>query len=223
MDCDLQDRPEEILRLYQKAKEGYDIVFARRAVRKDNWWKKFVSKQFYKLYSLATGVNYDPAIANFSIVKKNVIQAMLSMKDYHIWFNIYLFWLGFYHTAIDVQHDERVFGMSSFTFRKKIYVAVDVLVSQSDAILKLTAILGFLITMFSTIIGVWIILSKLFNINRLLGWTSQIVLQCFFGGMTIFSIGILGIYVGKIFIQTKGRPTYIVRQVLNDNSDDKNL
>ena len=94
MDCDLQDRPEEILNLYNKAQEGYDVVFARRANRKDSPLKIFVSKIFYKIYSFASDGNYDPAICNFSISRRVVIDNYCKMRELHRAFVIYVKWLG---------------------------------------------------------------------------------------------------------------------------------
>lgn len=107
MDCDLQDRPEEIIRLYQKAQEGYDVVFARRKVRKDSPMKVFVSNCFYKLYSFATDGKYDPALCNFSISSRQVVDQYCAMRELHRAFVIYIKWMGFRQTVIDVEHQER--------------------------------------------------------------------------------------------------------------------
>ena len=93
MDCDLQDRPEEIPNLYRKAQEGYDVVFARRAHRKDSFLKVLVSKIFYKIYSFASDGHYDPAICNFSISKRVVIDNYCKMREMHRAFVIYVAWL----------------------------------------------------------------------------------------------------------------------------------
>ena len=102
MDCDLQDRPEEIVRLYEKAMEGYDVVFARRKERRDNPIKVFLANQFYKVYRFATEGNYDGAVCNFSIVKKNVIANYCRMREQHRGYVMYIRWLGFRQTIIDV-------------------------------------------------------------------------------------------------------------------------
>ena len=103
MDCDLQDRPEEIVNLYQKAVSGdYDAVFARRKNRKDSFFKVLVSKIFYKIYSWASDGNYDPALCNFSISKRIVVENYCKMRELHRAFVIYIKWLGFKQTFLDI-------------------------------------------------------------------------------------------------------------------------
>ena len=216
MDCDLQDRPEEILNLYSKAQEGYDVVFARRAQRKDSGLKILVSKMFYSIYSFATSTKYDPAICNFSVVNRKVIDAYCSMRESHRAYVAYIKWLGFRQTAIDVEHNDRHEGKSSYNFKRRMKMAMEILVSQSDKVLKFTVILGFIITLISLIGAIGLVINY-FVSNTLSGWTSTMVLMCFFGGIIEMSIGLVGIYVGNIFMQSKGRPLYIIRTVKNDN------
>ncbi len=216
MDCDLQDRPEEILNLYKKAQEGYDVVFARRAVRKDSGLKILVSKMFYSIYSFATGTKYDPAICNFSIAHREVINAYCAMRESHRAYVAYIKWLGFKQTSIDVDHNERHEGKSSYNFKKRMKMAMEILVSQSDKVLKFTVLLGFIITLLS-VLGAIALIIAYFLFNMLSGWTSTIVVLCFFGGIIEMSIGLVGIYVGNIFMQSKARPLYVIRSIENDN------
>lgn len=216
MDCDLQDRPEEIINLYNKAQEGYDVVFARRAVRKDSGLKILVSKMFYSIYSFATGTKYDPAICNFSIAHRKVINAYCSMRESHRAYVAYIKWLGFRQTSIDVDHNERHEGKSSYNFKKRMKMAMEILVSQSDKVLRFTVLLGFIITLLS-VLGAIALIIAYFLFNMLSGWTSTIVVLCFFGGIIEMSIGLVGIYVGNIFMQSKARPLYVIRSIENDN------
>lgn len=205
---------EDIPNLYKKAKEGWDIVLTRRANRQDNYFKKLVSKFFYKVYSYATDGNYDPALSNFSICKKKVVDSYLSMKDYHRAYVIYLKWLGFKQAVIDVNHDARKEGKSSYNFKRRMKMASDILISQSDKILKLMVKVGFLTTILSLLAGIYVLVLY-FNRSLLTGWPSLIVAQFFLSGIILLAIGIVGLYVGNIFMQTKGRPLYVVRQILN--------
>ena len=215
MDCDLQDRPEEIANLYHKAQEGYDVVFARRKNRKDSFLKVLVSKIFYKIYDFASGGNYDPAICNFSISKRVVVDNYCKMRELHRAFVIYVKWLGFKQTAIDVEHDARKEGKSSYNFKKRMKMAGEILTSQSDKLLKLTVGIGFLITMCS-LIAIIAIIAQYFVAHVTPGWSSTIASIFLMGGLTVMCIGIVGIYVGNIFMQVKERPLYVVRTVLND-------
>lgn len=218
MDCDLQDRPEEIKRLFSKAQEGYDVVFARRKQRKDKPLKVFLSNQFYKIYSFATDGNYDGAVCNFSIVSRKAVDSYCSMREQHRAYVIYMKWLGFRQAVVDVEHDERFEGDSSYSMKKRINMAVELLTSQSDKILRLTVGLGFLMTLVSLVV-ILVLVIRYFTIHVSAGWTSIVASNLLIGGIIIMVIGIVGIYVGNIFMQTKGRPLYVVRQILNDRED----
>ncbi|MEL6135280.1 MAG: glycosyltransferase family 2 protein, partial [Bacteroidota bacterium] len=115
MDCDLQDKPEEIPRLYQKAQEGYELVYARRVVRQDSYFKRMGSKLFYQVLGYLTDTKQDSTIANFGIYHQKVVQAILSMKDHIRYFPTMSQWVGFDRAYLDVQHQERDEGKSSYT------------------------------------------------------------------------------------------------------------
>lgn len=214
MDCDLQDRPEEIPRLYAKAKEGYDVVFARRKERRDSKFKVFVSDCFYKVYSFATGQPYDGSICNFSISNRNVIDNYCKMREWHRGFVMYIQWMGFREAVLDVEHQERFAGESGYNFKKRMKMAMDLLTSQSDKLLQLTVKSGLLISTIALLVIVALVV-RYFTMHIQAGWTSIIAAIFLMGGLTIASVGIVGIYVGNIFMEVKHRPLYIVRQQLN--------
>lgn len=215
MDCDLQDRPEEIVNLYKKALEGYDVVFARRATRRDSYIKVALANLFYKVYEFATDVDYDGAVCNFSLVKKDVIQSYCSMREMHRSYVIYLKWLGYRQATIDVQHDERYEGKSAYDLGRRINMAFDILTSQSDKILKMTVKFGLFMAFMAFVVIIGLVIYS-FCENVTTGWTSLIASQFLVGGIIIAVIGIVGIYVGNVFMQVKERPLYVIRQVLND-------
>lgn len=214
MDCDLQDRPEEIENLYNKAMEGYDVVFARRKERKDSKMKVLVSKCFYKVYSFATDGNYDPALCNFSISSRQVADAYCSMRELHRAYIIYLKWLGFRQVVIDVDHQDRFEGKSGYNFKKRMQMATEILTSQSDKLLKLMTGMGLAISGISAL-AVLVIVLQYFFVHIQTGWSSVVASIFLMGGLTIFSIGIVGIYVGNIFMEVKHRPLYVTRTELN--------
>lgn len=214
MDCDLQDRPEEIVNLYHKAMEGYDFVVARRAHRQDSGLKVFVSDCFYSVYSFATDVKYDPTLCNFSICSRKVINHYCQMRELHRAYTMYLLWMGFKWTALDVDHNERYAGKSGYNFKKRMRMAFELLTSQSDKLLRMMALLGMIISLIS-IVFVVITIIRHFTMNIAVGYSSHIAMTSLMGGMTIMSVGIVGIYVGNIFMEVKHRPLYIVRTVLN--------
>lgn len=218
MDCDLQDRPEEIINLYNKAKEGYDIVFARRAVRKDGAFKKFLSNCFYGVYRKMTGLDYDGAICNFSIADRKAIDSYCSMREEHRDYSTYMFWIGFKRAVIDVEHNERFEGKSGYSLKKRFKLASEILTSQSDAILRFFVKLGFFMTFvaFVAIIGL-IIYYLTGNVNE--GWTSIVATTVLVGGIIVMVVGVVGLYVGNTFMQSKNRPLYIIRQIKNQKEE----
>jgi polyisoprenyl-phosphate glycosyltransferase len=217
MDCDLQDRPEEIKRLYEKAKEGFDIVFASRNNRKDTFWTKNLSRLFYKVYSYLTGIKQDATIANFGIYSHKVIEVIRGMKEPMRAFSSMARWVGFNRTSIEVEHGERFHGKSSNTISKKMNLALDIILSYSDKPLKIIVTVGFLISL-SSFIAVLYLLYRYFSGQIIvLGYTSIVISIWMLSGIIIFILGIVGLYITRIFSGIKNRPLYIVDEKLNCN------
>lgn len=214
MDGDLQDRPEDIQRLWEKAKEGYDIVFARRAVRRDHWLKRWGSRLFYRVYAGMTDGRFDPAIANFSLCSRQVADELLKMRERSRSYPLFLKWLGFRWAAVDVVHDPRGHGRSSYSLPKLVNFAVDSIVSQSDKPLRLSIAFGFVTATASLIYGLYLIYKYFFLYQPVAGWTSVMVSLIFFFGLLFTNLGVLGLYIGKIFDEVKWRPLYVVRQTV---------
>jgi dolichol-phosphate mannosyltransferase len=215
MDCDLQDRPEEIPRLYAKVMEGFDIVCARRGRRKDPLWKRWTSVVFAKTFSLLSGMKYDPEVANFRIISRKVIDAYCSMGEKLRFFGGHLEWLGFSAAYIDVKHGARHDGKSSYTLGKLINLAVDTIVAYSDKPLRLSIKTGFVIACFSFLYALYLGYRKLVLAIPVEGWTSIMVSVWFLGGLIIANLGIIGIYLGKVFDETKKRPLYVISKRIN--------
>ena len=215
MDCDLQDKPEEIQRLLNKANEGYDIVFAKRKVRQDNFFKKASSKLFYRLFGYLTNSEQDPSIANFGIYQKKVISSILSMKDHVRYFPTMVQWVGFSSTKIYVEHGIREEGRSSYSLGKLIRLAVDNIISFSDKPLRLMINIGFTISFISFSIGIFYLYKYLVGDITVLGFSSLIISVWFLSGLIILILGILGIYLGKTFDKVKDRPTFIIENEIN--------
>lgn len=218
MDCDLQDRPEEILNMYHKVQEGYDGVFARRKARKDSALKVLVSKIFYKIYDFAADGHYDPALCNFSMVNRRMVDEYCKMREMHRAYVIYMKWLGFRQTTLDVEHDKRKEGKSSYNMKKRIQLALEILTSQSDKLIKIMVGFGFLMTCIS-FLTVIVLIIYYFTAHVLMGWTSMVATMCLLAGIIIMVMGVVGIYVGNIFMQVKDRPLYVIRDIKNDYHD----
>jgi dolichol-phosphate mannosyltransferase len=219
MDCDVQDQPEEIIKLYNKAQEGYDIVWGQRVQRQDSFFKKTSSKLFHIIYNYFTELNKDETIANFSIVSHQVINQMLKMKEQNRNYPIFVEWLGFKSTQIPIKHASRECGKSSYTFNKLINMAIDNIVSQSNKPLKLSIKFGFSISLLSVLYAIYLIIRYFIYKTPIEGWTSVMVSIYFIGGLLFANLGVLGLYIGKIFDETKDRPLYIVRETTNLERD----
>ncbi|WP_295471174.1 glycosyltransferase family 2 protein [uncultured Subdoligranulum sp.] len=215
MDCDLQDRPEGIADLFAKAQEGYDVVFARRKDRKDTPFVKFLSRTFYKVYDYFTDGQYDNTICNFSISKREVISSYCSMREQNRAYTLFLKWLGYRQTAIDIEADCRFEGKSSYNFRRKLSMAAQFVTAQSNKPLRMSVSFGFIIAALAIIYMLYRII-VFFAIGSVPeGWTSVITSLYLLGGIILVSNGILGIYIGYIFNEVKERPLYVVRSTLN--------
>ncbi|WP_291594808.1 glycosyltransferase family 2 protein [Bacteroides sp.] len=215
MDCDLQDRPDEIPNLYAKALEGWDIVYARRVERLDGFWKKMSSRAFHKAYSYLSGSKSDRTIANFGIYKRKVILEYNKMTEKARSFPSLIAYLGFKTTAIDVAHSERYEGSSSYTLSKLVRLTVDVLVSNSTKPLLLAVQFGFVISFISVLLALYNVIAYFTGINLVHGYTTTIFSIWFVGGMTIFVLGIVGLYIGKIFDEVKNRQLFIIDETIN--------
>ncbi len=215
MDGDLQDKPEEIIHLYNKACEGYEVVFARRRARKDSILKKLSSRIFYKIFDMLAGSKSDPSVANFGIYSRKVIDNFIKMQEHSRLFPQFIRWLGFNIAYKDVEHGERQTGKSAYTFRKKMDLAIDTIISMSNQPLKLFIKTGFLLSFLSFIYGVIIVIKYLVWGIPVQGWTSLIVSLYLLGGLILSTMGILGLYIGKIYDEVKNRPLYIVDETIN--------
>jgi dolichol-phosphate mannosyltransferase len=215
MDCDLQDRPEEIPPLYAKAQEGYDLVFAQRTIRKDGWIKCLGSRAFYWLFSYLTDTVQDASIANFGIYRASVVEAILSMGDYVRFFPTMVQWVGFRRAKMPIRHDSRQAGDSSYDWRKLFRLAFDSIVAFSDKPLRLTVKLGMGICILTGAVALWYAYLALTGHIVVLGYASLILSIWFLSGVIIFILGIVGMYLGKAFDQGKRRPHYIVREKIN--------
>jgi dolichol-phosphate mannosyltransferase len=214
MDCDLQDQPKEIKKLYKKAQEGFDVVLARRTNRQDSYLKKLSSKIFSKVYGFFTETKYDNEIANFGIYNKKVIQSILHISDYIKFFPLFVNFVGYNTTSITVEHAPRDSGSSSYGISKLISLAFNSIISFSNKPLKIFVKFGIIISLLSFILGSYYLYEALTNKIAVLGYTSLIVSIWFLSGVIITTIGITGIYVGKIFDQTKNRPVFIIDEVI---------
>lgn len=215
MDCDLQDQPEEIAALYAKAQEGYDLVLAKRVERCDSFLQRAFSYMFYRVLSALSGVPYDNTIANFGIYHRNVLEPMLQIQSSLQYFPSMVNWVGFRKISIDVEHAQRYEGKSSYSFGKKLSLAFNIMLDHSDKPLKLVVKLGALISSVAFIFALLIAYQALRHKIPVLGYSSLIISIAFFSGFILSVLGILGLYIGKIFHGIKAKPAYLIRTRIN--------
>ena len=210
MDCDMQDQPKEIAKLYKKALEGYDIVLGQRENRKDKFLKKLSSKLFYKVFNYLSGANFDNNVANFGIYHQKTIKSILDMKDYVKFFSLFINWIGFKSVSIPIEHGEREEGKSTYSVGRLFKQAFNVIISFSDKPLRLFINFGLSISILSFVLGIYYLYLSITHKITQPGFSSLILSIWFLSGIIISCIGIVGVYLGKTFDQAKGRPTFII-------------
>ncbi|WP_339138766.1 MAG: glycosyltransferase family 2 protein [Candidatus Electrothrix sp. GW3-4] len=215
MDGDLQDRPEEIVHLYNKAQQGFDIVFAQRIARKDKFLKRLSSAVFYQVLGYLTDTPQNASVANFGIYSRNAVNAVLSMHDDVRFLPTMLHWVGFNKTMLPVQHEKRTQGKSSYSLKKLLQLAFDNLIAFSNKPLRLVVKFGFFIVLLSVLFAMYFLFKYLNGEVSVLGYSSVIISIWFLAGIIIMTLGIVGIYIGKIYEKLKGRPCYIVKNKIN--------
>jgi dolichol-phosphate mannosyltransferase len=217
MDCDLQDDPKFIPALYRKAREGYDIVFAVRRLRRFGFWKNFTARTYYALFRWLAGVDYDARVGSYSIVSRKVVHAFLQFGDYRRGYVIVLRWLGFERGYVEVEHAERHSGESSYSAWDLLRHGVTIALSYSDKPLHVSIYLGLALSALSFLAALTMIVRYYTsNVGQMaLGWTSLIVSIFFLSGLILMSLGVLGLYIGRIFEQVKGRPMFVVQETHN--------
>lgn len=215
IDCDLQNKPEDLPALFLKAMEGYDIVSARRVHRDDTFLKRMSSAVFHRVYDFLSGFSTDKAVAEFGVYSKRIVKVYCSIPEYSRSFVELIHTLGFRKTGVDVLHDHRLEGKSSYNLSRLLRLSFNAIVSNSNRPLHLAVTLGFVMSLFSFLMAVYNIFAKFAGWNEVVGYTTTVFSIWFVGGLLLFMMGILGLYIGKIFDQVKGRPVFIVQDTLN--------
>jgi dolichol-phosphate mannosyltransferase len=216
LDCDLQNPPSQIRDLFLKVKEGYDIVFATRRNRPDNFFMTQGSHVFNKLMGFLTDTRQDEAVAEFAIFSHKVIDAMAKMGDYHRYYPLMTQWVGFKTAKVDVEHAVRTDGKrSSYSMRKRIELAVSTAVSFSTKSLRLIVYFGTLVTLAAIVGAIVLVIKTIIMDETVSGWATLFVSMWFIAGIMIMVMGIIAVYVGSIFDEVKHRPSYLISETLN--------
>lgn len=215
MDGDLQDRPEVIPDLYNKVKSGFDVVFVSRQNRPEKLFYKIAQKFFYLVLRILSGIDFDSRQANFSIVNKRVVEAFKCFPENSRFYGSTIIWLGFNRGFILADHGSRYSGKPSYTLRKRIKLASDIILSFSDRPLKFAVGCGITISMLAIFSSFWIIYGAINWGYTVTGWSSVMVSIFFSTGSILIVLGIMGIYLGRVFQESKKRPLYIISSTTN--------
>ncbi len=211
IDGDLQDPPELIPELYQKYKENYQVVYAKRSKRKgESFFKKVTAKVFYRILKKLTAIEIPVDTGDFRLIDKKVVHYLRQMPEQNKFIRGQIAWLGFRQTQVEYVRDERKHGTTGYTFGKMLSFALDGITGFSNQPLILVTKLGFLISLLSLLVIFYAIFAHYVLDRTITGWTSLIVSVLFIGGVQLFSIGIIGEYIGRINNNAQNRPPYIV-------------
>lgn len=217
LDCDLQDDPKYIVDLVKKFSEGYDVVYTRRKNRQFSFFKNLLTHLFYTIYNYLVSETFAKGtdqVGGYSLISRKVLNAYFEVGDYRRQYLMIIRWLGFKHCFIDIEHMERFAGKSSYSFRKLLQHGIDGITSHSVRLLNLMTYFGFILSFLSFLAGIALVISYMLTPFQA-GWTSIFVLILFIGGIIISCIGVCGIYIGRIFEQSKSRPIYLVDETIN--------
>lgn len=215
MDCDLQDQPEEIPNLYAKAMEGYDIVYARRMHNQFGWWKQMSSKVFHRVFDWLSGMKTDRTISHYGIYSRQVISEYNKMPEVARSFISLVYHLGFNVGTIDVEHGKRAEGKSTYSLHKLLKLSFDVIIANSNKPLHIAVGAGFVLSALSLLVAIYNVIARWVGIILVEGYTTTVFSIWFVGGLLLMMMGVLGLYIGKIFDQVKGRQLFIVKDKLN--------
>jgi polyisoprenyl-phosphate glycosyltransferase len=213
MDADLQDPPEVVPDLIAKWREGYEVVYAVREDREgESWVKRRTAAWFYRVLRGLSNVDMPVDVGDFRLVDRRALDAFRALRERRRYVRGMFSWVGFRQTGVGYSRPERFAGDPKYSYRKSLVLAVDGIVSFSNVPLRVALWLGFLVSAASFAVGVFAIVAKLAGAFVVPGWASILVVISFLGGIQLVVLGMMGLYVGRIYEEVKARPLYIVRR-----------
>lgn len=213
MDADLQHPPELIVELLEKWKEGYDIVYTIRSDdKKLGLFKRLTSRSYYKMINTLSDIKIDRGTADFRLLDRSVLNIIKNLKENNLFLRGMVKWLGFRQYGIKYKPGERLTGETKYSIRKMFSLAIEGITSFSTRPLRLAAWIGVVAASIGFIYGLLALYGFIFADWNLTGWTSLIIAVIFLGGVQLITLGIIGEYIGKLFMQVKGRPNYIIKK-----------
>lgn len=221
MDSDLQDRPEDIHKLLEAmVQNNVKMAIARWISRKDSIFKVTVSKLFHYVTNRITNVHYVPKLGMFRAIKREVIEEIKKHQETTSTPISLLYWMGYDYAIVDLKRDSRFAGDSGYTLRKMFQLAFDRIFSFSLFPIRLASLMGIFSGIASILLALYYVYQRVVFENILPGWTSLIVIVLFLFGVNFIFLGIIGEYLGRIFLESKKRPKFIVDKILKINHHD---
>jgi glycosyltransferase involved in cell wall biosynthesis len=214
IDGDLQDPPEAIPRLVELFLSGYDVVYARRTGRKEGIGLRVCFFLFYRLMSLLSAVPVALDAGDFGLVSRRVVEELRRMPEHHRFLRGMRSWVGFRQIGVPVERSERHSGKSKYGFLRLVKLALDGIFAFSIVPIRAAAFLGAGVTALSSLYALYALYARVFLQESPKGFTALIVAVTFLSGVTLFFLGVIGEYVGRIYEETKARPIYVVNRVV---------
>lgn len=212
IDADLQDPPELIPVMYEKMKEGYEVVYARRRKRAgESYMKKITAKVFYRILAKLTSVDIPVDTGDFRIMHRKVAEVLMKMSEQQKFLRGQIAWIGFNQTYIEYDREERFAGDTGYPYKKMIRFALDGITSFSNVPLKFATFTGFIVSGITFIMALYALYSRFISKQYVPGWTSLMLAVLFIGGVQLISIGIIGEYISRLGSNIRNRPLYIIK------------
>ena len=212
IDADLQDPPELIAELVLHWRAGFDVVYATRTERSgESWLKKATASAFYRVMNRMSHVQLPQDTGDFRLMSRRAVDALLKLRERHRFMKGLFAWIGFPAKSVPYLRDARAAGRTKFNYWKLWNFALEGITSFTTAPLKIATYLGFGVAVMAFVFGAWIVIKTLVWGEVVQGFPTLMVTILFFGGVQLLCIGILGEYLGRIFMETKDRPLYLVQ------------
>lgn len=216
IDGDLQDPPELITQMYERYKEGYKVVYAKRKTREgETWFKKATAKIFYRLLASMTSIDIPVDVGDFRLIDRVIVEHLRNMPEKSKYIRGQIAWIGYKQTFVEYHRDARLYGTTNYPLKKMLRFALDGITAFSDKPLKIASGLGIFSAIVSLLALVYALVSHFCFHATITGWTSLILSVLFIGGVQLITIGIIGEYIARINNDVRNRPLYIL--------DEKNI
>jgi len=216
IDADLQDPPELIPKMIKYWEQGFDDVYAKRDSREgETWFKKTTSKIYYRLLQKATHIQIQRDTGDFRLLDRRCVEALKQIRESQRYTKGMFSWIGFNKKEITYDRDPRAAGDTTWNYKKLIDFAIDGITSFTTAPLRVSSVLGFIVSVIAFVYIVVVVLKTVLYGNSAAGYPSLMAVVLFLGGVQLLSLGVIGEYIGRIFNETKNRPLYFVEEFHN--------